>query len=137
MLGGVVTNAAITNANFISGYGTIDGGGVVNNGKIFANAGNISGIGTQTVRLTSFTNNNAATIGTASSNAVLNILQAGNILINQGTISFSGGTIVFNGGAGTITNFNIIAGVGNVARFPDRQRRHAGIVRGAGADSAA
>jgi hypothetical protein len=118
MLGGVVTNAAITNANFISGYGTIDGGGVVNNGKIFANASSISGIGTQTVRLTSFTNNNAATIGTASSNAVLNILEAGNVLINQGTISLSGGTILFNGGAGTITNFNIIAGVGNVANFP-------------------
>jgi fibronectin-binding autotransporter adhesin len=118
MLGGVVTNAAITNANFISGYGTIDGGGVVNNGKIFANASSISGIGTQTVRLTSFTNNNAATIGTASSNAVLNILEAGNVLINQGTISLSGGTILFNGGVGTITNFNIIAGVGNVANFP-------------------
>jgi fibronectin-binding autotransporter adhesin len=118
MLGGVVTNAAITNANFISGYGSIDGGGVVNNGKIFANASSISGIGTQTVRLTSFTNNNAATIGTASSNAVLNILQTGNILINQGTVSLSGGTIVFNSGAGTITNFNIIAGVGNVANFP-------------------
>jgi autotransporter-associated beta strand protein len=118
LLGGVVTNAAITNANFISGYGTIDGGGVVNNGKIFANASSISGIGTQTVRLTSFTNNNAATIGTASSNAVLNILEAGNVLINQGTISLSGGTILFNGGAGTITNFNIIAGVGNVANFP-------------------
>ncbi len=118
MLGGVVTNAAITNANFISGYGTIDGSGVVNNGDIFANASSISGIGTQTVRLASFTNNNAATIGTASSNAVLNILQAGNVLINQGTVSLSGGTILFNGGAGTITNFNTIAGVGNVANFP-------------------
>ncbi|MGD1017975.1 MAG: autotransporter-associated beta strand repeat-containing protein [Verrucomicrobiia bacterium] len=117
MLGGVVTNAAITNANFVSGYGTIDGGGVVNNGKILANAGSISGNGTLTVRLASFTNNNAATIGTASSNAVLNILQAGNILINQGTVSLSGGTIDFNGGAGTITNFNTIAGVGNVANF--------------------
>jgi hypothetical protein len=118
MLGGVVTNAAITNANFVSGYGTIDGNGVVNNGKIFANAGSLSGNGTLTVRLTSFTNNTSATIGTASSNAVLNILQTGNILINQGTVSLSGGTIVFNGGAGTITNFNIIAGVGNVANFP-------------------
>jgi hypothetical protein len=48
----------------------------------------------------------------------LNILQAGNILINQGTVSLSGGTILFDGGAGTITNFNIIAGVGNVANFP-------------------
>ncbi len=96
----------------------VGGGGVVNNGKIFANASSISGIGTQTVRLTSFTNNNAATIGTASSNAVLNILEAGNVLINQGTISLSGGTILFNGGVGTITNFNIIAGVGNVANFP-------------------
>ncbi|MGA2605815.1 MAG: autotransporter-associated beta strand repeat-containing protein [Verrucomicrobiia bacterium] len=118
LLGGVLTNAVITNADFITGYGTIDGGGVVNNGKIFANASSISGIGTQTVRLTSFTNNNAATLGTASSNAVLNLLQTGNILINQGTVSLSGGTIIFNGGAGTITNFNIIAGVGNVANFP-------------------
>jgi hypothetical protein len=118
MLGGVVTNAAITNANFISGFGTIDGSGVVNNGKVFANASSISGIGTQTVRFASVTNNNAATLGTASSNAVLNLLQSDNILINRGTISLSGGTILFNAGAGTITNFNIIAGVGNVANFP-------------------
>ena len=118
MLGGVITNATLTNAMFISGFGTIDGDGVVNNGKVFANASSISGIGTQTVRLASFTNNNAATVGTASSNAVLNILQASNVLINQGTVSLSGGTILFNGGAGTITNFNIIAGVGNVANFP-------------------
>ncbi|HTS16529.1 MAG TPA: autotransporter-associated beta strand repeat-containing protein [Verrucomicrobiae bacterium] len=118
VLGGTVTNGTITSTGFISGYGTIDGGGVVNNGKVFANAGSISGNGTLTVRLASFTNNNAATIGTASSNAVLNILQAGNILINQGTVSLSGGTIDFNGGSGTITNYNIIAGVGNVASFP-------------------
>ncbi|HVM62067.1 MAG TPA: autotransporter-associated beta strand repeat-containing protein [Verrucomicrobiae bacterium] len=118
VLGGTVTNGTITSTGFIGGYGTIDGGGVVNNGKVLANAGSIASTGTLTVRLSSFTNNNAATIGTASSNAVLNIVQSGNILINQGTVSLSGGTIDFNGGSGTITNYNIIAGVGNVASFP-------------------
>jgi hypothetical protein len=118
LLGGSITNAAITNNSFISGYGTIDGGGVVNNGKLFADASSISGVGTETVRIASFTNNTGATIGTASSNAVLNLLTTGNTLINRGTISISGGTILFNGGAGTITNFNVIAGVGNVASFP-------------------
>jgi autotransporter-associated beta strand protein len=118
LLGGSITNAAITNNLFISGFGTIDGSGVVNNGKLFADASSISGVGTETVRIASFTNNVSATIGTASSNAVLNLLTTGNTLINRGTISLSGGTILFNGGAGTITNFNIIAGVGNVANFP-------------------
>jgi len=118
MAGGVITNGVITNSVFISGFGSINGGGVVNNGEIFANASSISGIGTQTVRIASFTNNNVATLGTASSNAVLNLLTSNNILINQGTISLSGGTILFNGGTGTITNYNIIAGVGNVANFP-------------------
>ena len=81
---------AITNNSFISGYGTIDGGGVVNNGKLFANASSISGVGTETVRIASFTNNVGATLGTASSNAVLNLLTSGNVLINRGTISISG-----------------------------------------------
>ena len=118
LLGGSITNAAVTNNLFISGFGTIDGSGVVNNGKLFADASSISGVGTETVRIANFTNNVNATIGTASSNAVLNLLTTGNTLINRGTVSLSGGTILFNGGAGTITNFNIIAGVGNVASFP-------------------
>ena len=90
LLGGSITNAAITNNSFISGYGTIDGAGVVNNGKLFANASSISGVGTETVRIASFTNNVGATLGTASSNAVLNLLTSGNVLINRGTISISG-----------------------------------------------
>jgi len=35
--------------------------------------------------------------------------------VNNGTITISGGTILLNNSTGTISNFNTIAGVGNVA----------------------
>jgi len=121
---GIVSNAAsflnIGNG-LIQGWGTIDSVVIqTNGGRLFANATNLTSVGTLTVRTASTTNNATSTLGTIGTNSILNLVEPGGqtVLINLGTISLSGGTILFNGGSGTITNFNIIAGVGDVSTFP-------------------
>lgn len=119
---GVVSNAAsFINSGTISGWGTIDSVVITTNGgKVFANATNlVSSVGTLTLRTASTTNNSSATLGVIGTNSVLNLLAPGgqNVLINFGTISLSGGSINFGGGTGTITNFFVVAGVGNLASF--------------------
>jgi hypothetical protein len=119
---GLVSNAAsFINSGTISGWGTIDSVVITTNGgKVFANATNLlAGVGTLTLRVASTTNNATATLGTIGTNAVLNLLMPGgqNVLINQGTISVSGGSINFDGVTGTITNFFVVAGVGNLGSF--------------------
>lgn len=117
---GTVLGGTITNTGVIVGQGTVEGGGVVNAGSVLA-SNLTANVGTLTVRLASFTNAANATIGTIGTQAVLNVRTPGavNVLINNGTVNFSGGTITFNdGAAGTITNFNTIGGVGNLATFP-------------------
>ncbi len=119
--GTLVSSAVITNAGTVAGFGTVTGGGVNDGVGAFVYAlTNGANAGTLTVQLNSFTNGNGATIGTIGTNAVLNLLLPGlgNVLINNGTISVSGGTILFSGGTGTITNFNTIAGVGDVTQLP-------------------
>jgi hypothetical protein len=115
MSGGVLLAGIITNAGTLSGFGTIDGGGVINGGTVLALT-NGANVGTLTVRMTSATNANGATVGVIGTNAVLNLLTpGGSSYVNNGTITISGGTILLNNSTGTITNFNTIAGVGNVA----------------------
>lgn len=119
---GIVSNAAsFINSGTISGWGTIDSVVITTNGgKVFANATNlVNEVGTLTLRVASTTNNSSATLGTIGTNAVLNLIIPGgqNVLINFGTISVSGGTINFGGVAGTITNFFVVAGVGNLSSF--------------------
>ena len=121
MGGGTLIAGTLGNTASISGFGTIEGGGVSNasGGFLFALT-NGANAGTLTVRVTSFTNLAGSTVGTIGTNAVLNLLTPGGVgvLINYGTVSISGGTIQLNGASGTITNFNTIAGVGNVAALP-------------------
>src|SRR5205823_1944866 len=77
--------------------------------------------GTLTVHLASYTNSSVATLGTVGTKSVLNLITPGgvNVLINLGTISLSGGSSTFDyGQPGTITNYNVIAGVGDVSTFP-------------------
>jgi len=118
---GAVSNAAsFINSGLISGYGTINSVVITtNNGSVFAVATNLSSVGTLTLSVASTTNNSSATLGVVGTNSVLNILTPGNqnVLLNYGTISVSGGSINFNGGTGTITNFYIVAGVGNLSSF--------------------
>ena len=119
---GVVSNSAsFINTGLISGYGTINSVVITTNGgKMLAVATNLTGVGTLTASIASTTNNSTATLGVVGTNSVLNILTPGgqNVLLNFGTISLSGGSINLNGGSGTITNYNIIAGVGNASSFP-------------------
>ena len=115
MSGGELLAGIITNGATLSGFGTIDGGGVVNGGSVLAIT-NGANVGTLTVRMTSATNVNGATVGTIGTNAVLNLLTpGGSTLVNSGTVTISGGTILLNNSTGIISNFNTIAGVGNVA----------------------
>ena len=93
----------------------LTGGGVVNGGFVLAIT-NGANAGTLTVQMNSATNANGATVGTIGTNAVLNLLTpGGSTYVNNGTISISGGTILLNNSTGTISNYNTIAGVGNVA----------------------
>jgi len=118
---GIVSNAAsFINTGLITGYGTIDSVVITTNGgKMLAVATNLTSVGTLTARIASTTNNSSSTLGTIGTNSVLNLIAPGgqNVLINLGTVSVSGGTINFNGGTGTITNFFIVAGVGNLSSF--------------------
>ncbi len=119
---GIVSNAAsFINTGLITGNGTINSVVLTTNGgKMLAVATNLTSVGTLTARIASTTNNSTATLGVIGTKSVLNIITPGgqNVLLNFGTISLSGGSINFNGGTGTITNFNVIAGVGNVSSFP-------------------
>ncbi len=118
---GIVSNAAsFINTGLITGNGTINSVVITTNGgKMLAVATNLASVGTLTARIASTTNNSSATLGTVGTNSVLNLIAPGgqNVLINFGTISVSGGTINFNGSAATITNFFIVAGVGNLSSF--------------------
>jgi hypothetical protein len=118
---GIVSNAAsFINTGMITGYGTIDSVVITTNGgKMLAVATNLTSVGTLTARIASTTNNSSATLGTIGTNSVLNLIAPGgqNFLINFGTISVLGGTINFNGSAATITNFFVVAGVGNLSSF--------------------
>ena len=118
---GIVSNAAsFINTGTISGWGTINSVVITTNGgEMLAIATNLTSVGTLTASLASTTNNSSATLGVVGTNSVLNLLMPGgqNVLLNYGTVSLSGGSINFNGGTGTITNFYIVAGVGNASSF--------------------
>jgi len=119
---GAVSNAAsFINTGTISGWGTINSVVITTNGgAMIANATPLgTGVGTLTASIASTTNNSTATLGVVGTNSVLNILTPGsqNVLLNYGTIQLSGGSIDFNGGTGTITNFYVVAGVGNLSSF--------------------
>ncbi|MEI8315598.1 MAG: autotransporter-associated beta strand repeat-containing protein, partial [Verrucomicrobiota bacterium] len=120
MRGGVIngaTGAVVTNQGVIEGYGVISNL-VANQTTLFANATNLTGTGTLTVRLAGAVNVTGATIGTLSTNSVLNIVTTGGVapLLNQGTIALAGGTLTLNYDNGTtLTNLNLITGFGTVA----------------------
>ncbi|MGO9245221.1 MAG: hypothetical protein ACLQDC_10710 [Verrucomicrobiia bacterium] len=118
---GAISNAAsFINTGTISGWGTINSVVITTNGgEMLAIATNLTSVGTLTASLASTTNNSTATLGVVGTNSVLNLLMPGsqNVLLNYGTVSLSGGSINFNGGIGTITNFYIVAGVGNASSF--------------------
>lgn len=118
---GTVIGGNITNTGTIVGDGTVTGAGVVNAGTILA-SNLTANVATLTVQLSSFTNAANATIGVLGTSTVLNVWTPGNapVLINQGTVTLSGGTITNSqvAGAFTITNFNVIAGVGNLSSLP-------------------
>ncbi|NQU12372.1 autotransporter-associated beta strand repeat-containing protein [bacterium] len=110
--GGSWLSGVISSTNLIQGFGTIDGAGVDNSGRLLATNG------TLWVRTTGVTNVATATIGTRSTNAVLDLQLPGAVtaLVNQGTVTMAGGTLQFNGNdSGTITNTSTgtLIGVGD------------------------
>jgi len=92
---------------------------VQNSGTLLANATNLTTAGTLTVQLSSFTNVSSATLGVVGTNTVLDITTPGNTpyLVNLGTINLSAGRITNSlvGAGFTITNFFVIAGVGDLS----------------------
>jgi hypothetical protein len=120
--GVVSNNASFINTGLITGFGTINSVVITTNGgKMIANATALgTSLGTLTASIASTTNNSTSTLGVVGTNSILNLIapNSQNVLINFGTISLSGGSINLNGGAGTITNYNVIAGVGNASSFP-------------------
>ncbi|MCG3147986.1 MAG: hypothetical protein PCFJNLEI_01428 [Verrucomicrobiae bacterium] len=118
MQNGIISGTTLTNLGTVINFGTITST-MVNSGAVFA-VTNGANAGTLTINLAGTINAAGATLGTIGTNAVLNLLTPGAtpFLVNNGTISMSGGTILLNGVAGTITNNNIIAGVGNVSTLP-------------------
>ncbi|MEI6085665.1 MAG: hypothetical protein WCS70_15380, partial [Verrucomicrobiota bacterium] len=126
MLGGnLQAGDGITNFNYITGWGTMIGNVINTNGTILADARNVvnRNAATLTVALSTFTNNNGATIGAIGSNSTLLVAIANGALINNGTLQLSAGNIVLSNTltgttGGSITNFNTIAGVGDVSTFP-------------------
>jgi hypothetical protein len=121
MNGGTLFAGIVSNANWIFGSGVITGNasaGVVNISNTFLFASN----GVLSASLGSFTNGAGVTMGTLSTDAVLNVQMPGGAsqpLINQGLLSFAGGTLLANGtGGGVITNTStgVISGVGNVTQ---------------------
>ena len=120
---GTVLVSNLFNTGTIVGDGTITaptGFGVVNAGMVLAS--NLTqNAATLTVQLSSFTNAANATLGVLGTSTVLNVWTPNNnsALINLGTISLSGGSITNTLVSGfSITNFNIIAGVGNLSGMP-------------------
>ena len=113
------------NSGLITGWGTYKLMVTNEGGSILADARGLVNrqTGTLTAWLTSFTNNNGATLGAIGTNSVLLLAINNNALINNGTIQLSAGSIVLSNTltgttGGTITNFNAIAGVGDVSTFP-------------------
>ncbi len=125
MNGGTLVSGSITNTGTITGWGTVTGGITNAGGSVLADArlNANRNRGTLTVSLISFTNNNGATIGAIGTNSTLLVAIANSALINNGTIQLSAGNIVLSNTVtgttgGSITNFNTIAGVGDVSSFP-------------------
>ncbi len=120
MAGGNLYAGVMTNTGQIIGFGSISNT-VVNVGSIYA-TNLTANTFTLTINEASSINVAGATIGTIGTNAILNLLTPNSsayfVNATGGVVSVSGGTIELNGTTGTITNFGVIAGVGNVSSLP-------------------